>query len=176
MNCVVYSKEPLVLINNMDSYFNQMPPDCSLFSQDNHEIPIHKELLYQTKFTQEMVKSVGIDSKIEVICPSLSKDELEIIVNFLYHGKILFSNEKAVSHACTNLEDLLGFQLVRDEMMETKEFLQQPLTWKKARKQSTNSDLSGVGFSETMIKVEEDVYDNHVSLISKSDPPEKNIS
>ena len=165
MVCVLHSKEPMVLVDNMDSYFLSTPPDCSLYSQENDEVLIHKELLYQTNFAREMVKSVGIDSKIEVICPSLSKDELEIIVNFLYHGKLLFSNEKAVSHACTNLEELLGFQLVRDEMLETNEFLRQPLIWKKARKQSMDSDLSKVGFPETMIKVEEDVYDNHVSLI-----------
>ena len=165
MVCVLHSKEPMVLVDNMDSYFLSTPPDCSLYSQENDEVLIHKELLYQTNFAREMVKSVGIDSKIEVIFPSLSKDELEIIVNFLYHGKILFSNEKAVSHVYTNLEELLGFQLVRDEMMETNEFLPQPLIWKKARKQSMDSDLSKVGFPETMIKVEEDVYDNHVSLI-----------
>ena len=100
MTCTYYNKDPLALVNNMDSYFKQIPPDCSLFSQDNHEIQIHKELLYQTKFAREMIKSVGLDLNIEVICPSLSKDELETVVDFLYSGKILFSNlKKGPSHS-----------------------------------------------------------------------------
>ena len=164
MVCVLHSKEPLVLFDNMDSYFLTTPPDCSLFSQDNHEIQIHKELLYQTKFTREMINSVGLDFNIEVICPSLSKDELEIVVDFLYSGKILFSNEKAVSRLCMNLEELFGFPLIQDEMSETTQPLSRPVTRKKARKQSGDSDLLGVGYPEIAIKVEKDIDNHHVSL------------
>ena len=49
MGIAVYNKEPLVLINAMESYFKSTPPDCSLFSDDNYGILIHKELMYQTK-------------------------------------------------------------------------------------------------------------------------------
>ena len=165
MNYVVYSKEPMVLINNMDSYFNQTPPDCSLFSQDNHEIPIHKELLYQTKFTQEIIRSVGIDLKIEVICPFLSKEELETMVDFLYSGKIRFSNQEDISQACINLEEHFGFRLMQNEMSETKEPLIRPVPAKKTIKQSVNSHLIGVGFPKTKIKVEKDLDYNQVSFI-----------
>lgn len=165
MVCVLHSKEPLLLFDNMDSYFISTPPDCSLFSQDNHEIQIHKELLYQTKFTQEMIKSVGIDLKIEVICPFLSKEELETMVDFLYSGKIRFSNQKDISQACMNLEEHFGFRLMQDEMSETKEPLIRPVTAKKTIKQSVNSHLVGNGFSKTKIKVEKDLDYNQVSFI-----------
>ena len=165
MNCVVYSKEPMVLINNMDSYFNQTPPDCSLFSQDNHEIRIHKELLYQTKFTQEMIKSVGNDLEIEVFFPFVSKEELETMVDFLYCGKIKFSNQEDISQACMNLEEHFGFRLMQNEMSETKEPLIRPVPAKKTIKQSVNSHLIGVGFPKTKIKVENDLDYNQVSLI-----------
>ena len=34
MTCTYYNKDPLALLSNMDSYFKQIPPDCSLFSDD----------------------------------------------------------------------------------------------------------------------------------------------
>ena len=73
MNCTTLkSKEPMALAHKMESYFKKTPPDCSLFSKENFQIPIHKELLYQTQFMRDMVKSVSPDSKIEVICHLLS--------------------------------------------------------------------------------------------------------
>ena len=90
MDHKVYTKDPMVLVNTIESYFKSMPSDCSLYSHENYKILIHKELMYQTKFMREMIKSVGIDSKIEVFCPSVSKKELEMIVDFFYNGKILY--------------------------------------------------------------------------------------
>ena len=116
MVCILHSKEPLVLFDNMDSYFLSTPPDCSLFSQDNHEIQIHKELLYQTKFMREMISGIGIDSNIDVICPSVSKEELEIIVQFLYNGKLVHPDETIVSKASKNLEELFGFPSLQGEV------------------------------------------------------------
>ena len=59
MKCHIYNKEPVGLAANMDSYFKQKPPDCSLFSQDSFEFQIHKELLFQTEYLREMIKSVN---------------------------------------------------------------------------------------------------------------------
>ena len=116
MGIAVYNKEPLVLISAMESYFKSTPPDCSLFSDDNYGILIHKELMYQTKFMREMIGSVGIDSKIDVFCPSLSKEELEIIVQFLYNGKLVHADETVVSKASKNLEELFGFPSLQGEV------------------------------------------------------------
>ena len=120
MDHKVYSKEPMVLVRTMESYFKTTPPDCSLFSKNNYEHPIHKELLYQTKFMRDMVVSVSPDSKIEVICHSLSKEELEVIVDFLYTGRILCTSKIAVYRAAKNLRDLFGFPLKQYEISETK--------------------------------------------------------
>ena len=34
---------PMVLVNYFDSYYCSLkPPDCSLYSEDGHEFPVHK--------------------------------------------------------------------------------------------------------------------------------------
>ena len=38
MTCTYYNKDPLALVSNMDSYFKQIPPDCSLFSDDDEKV------------------------------------------------------------------------------------------------------------------------------------------
>ena len=86
------------------------------YSKDNYQILIHKELLYQTKFMREMISGIGIDSNIDVICPSVSKEELEIIVQFLYNGKLVHADETVVSEVSTNLEELFGFPSLHGEV------------------------------------------------------------
>ena len=86
------------------------------YSKDNCQILIHKELLYQTKFMREMISGIGIDSNIDVICPSVSKEELEIIVQFLYNGKLVHADETVVSKASKNLEELFGFPSLLGEV------------------------------------------------------------
>ena len=121
MDCVLYNKEPLTIVNNMDMYFKNVPPDCKLLSEDKSEILFHKELLFQTKFTRELLLSVGNETKIEVICPSLLREELEIIVYFLYNGRILSSDKSGIFKASKILEELFGFPLIQDEVFDTKE-------------------------------------------------------
>ena len=111
MSVKVYNKEPLALVNYMDTYFKEKPPDCSLISKEGHEMQIHKELLYQTKFMQTMVKSANLDCcncKIEILCP-IVKEDLEMIVNFLCSGKISCKNETECSEVLSNLTQLFGF-------------------------------------------------------------------
>ena len=91
MTCTLINKESLVLVENMSLYFKEKPPDCSLFSQDNFEFPIHKEVLFQTNYLCEMIQSTTPDPcccKIEIFCPSIAKEKLKIMVDFLYSGKI----------------------------------------------------------------------------------------
>ena len=157
MGIAVYNKEPLVLINAMESYFKSTPPDCSLFSDDNYGILIHKELMYQTKFMREIISTVGIDSKIEVFCPSLSKEELEIIVDFFYNGKIFYANQTVVSEVSKNLEELFGFPLIQVETSDTKE----SILHRKTRKQNKK-----ILIPEMAIKIERDLDYQDVSFIS----------
>ena len=65
---------------------------------------------------REMISRIGIDSNIDVICPSVSKEELEIIVQFLYNGKLVHADETVVSEASKNLEELFGFPSLQGEM------------------------------------------------------------
>ena len=135
-HCIVITQEPLVLCNNMDSYFKNTPPDCSLYSEGNHEISIHKELLYQTKYMREMITNVGFESKIEVFCPSISKEELKNIVDFLYCGKFSCNNQNAASETTDNLNQLFGFELTKDDMSETMESIVLPIKKKIPRKKT----------------------------------------
>ena len=47
--------------------------------------------------------------KLEIILPSISGNDLENIVTFLYSGRILCTDPTATSRILSNLTDLLGF-------------------------------------------------------------------
>ena len=118
---VFYNKEPMVLINNMDSYFKEKPPDCCLFSDNNFEFPIHKELFFQTKFMCEMIENVNYlescCSKIEILCPSLAQKDLEMIVKFLYTGKIICENEDSVCEVSKNLTNVCFCEFLSNALL-----------------------------------------------------------
>ena len=114
MTCVVISKAPLDLVKNMESYFKQNPPDCSLYSQDNFEFPVHKEVLYQTKYLCEIIKNTISETcccKIEILCQSISKEELKIMVDFLYTGNAYVDNATLGFSTCKNLNTMFGFPI-----------------------------------------------------------------
>ena len=167
MDCLLFNNDPMSLVDNMNSYFKNTQPDCSLFSKENHKILVHKELLYQTKAMREMIKNVGIDSKIELICTSLSKEELEIIINFFYDGKILCTNQNAAHQAKKDLENIFGFPLIQDEISVTTEPMLLPSQRNQPRKQSLNFELIQNYHPETTIKIENenDIDDYEVSFI-----------
>ena len=110
MDCVFHSKDPLVIVKSIGSYYKQSPPDCGLFSEDGYEIPLHKELLFQTKLMCQILKNIDIDCcKITIMCPSLTKKDLERIVDFLYSGKIYCANLTDATEVFNNLTQLFGF-------------------------------------------------------------------
>ena len=123
MNCTLKAQDPWILVDNMNSYFKSQPKNCSIFSEENCEFPIHNEILYQTPFMREMIKSVNLDCNdlpITIYCPSVSKVELKIIVNFLYSGKILCSNEEMGFQIEELLTELFGFpRMSTDEKSDT---------------------------------------------------------
>ena len=47
MGCIFFAKEPMVIVNDMDSYFNQTQPECSVYSEDHNEFPIHKGNIFK---------------------------------------------------------------------------------------------------------------------------------
>ena len=125
MTCTLINKESMALVENMSLYFKEKPPDCSLFSQDNFEFPIHKEVLFQTNYLCKMIQSTISDPcccKIEIFCPSIAKEKLQIMVDFLYSGRTSCDDKVIAIQACENLNKMFGFpinvinnQLVTDE-------------------------------------------------------------
>ena len=157
MGTVLYNNEPLALVSSMDSYFKERPPDCSLFSQDNFEIPVHKEVLYQTSFLRRMIQSFNMDSccsKIEILCPSLSKEELRAIVQFLYSGKISYFEHAVESRLSNILTELFGFPPIDEDGNSKQSIILEPI----AKKSKMSSNLNSLPV-EVFIKEEPEDYD-----------------
>ena len=111
MDRILSSQEPMALTNYMETYFKHKTPEISLFSQDNFEIPVHKEVFYQTQLMCSMLKSANFDnccSKASVICP-LQNEELRMIAQFLYNGELVCKNEEEATKMSKNLSELFGF-------------------------------------------------------------------
>ena len=118
MAFILQNNEPMAVVNNMDSYLKQKPPDCVLVSKEFFKVPVHKELFYQTEFMRSMIKSVGFEnccSSIEIICPSLCIDKLEVIVQFLYNGKVSAEHQGFASQISNLLVTLFGFSSLKLE-------------------------------------------------------------
>ena len=114
MSCALYNQEPMALISYMETYFKHRPPDISLFSEDNFEVLIHKELFYQTQLMCSMIKSTDSEyccSNFTVVCP-MPKEDLELIVQFLYSGRLFSKSQKAATRLSKYLEELFGFPLL----------------------------------------------------------------
>ena len=104
------NKDNFDIVNYIESDIKLQPPDCSLYSEEGFEIPIHKEVLYQTKFMREMLKSMDCCfDKVELFFPTLAKEDLEVMVNFLYNGKIICRNRSDLCKVVVNLTQFLGF-------------------------------------------------------------------
>ena len=89
---MVFLTNKAQLFSNDDflkSYFNAKEADCALYSADGEQFQIHKEILCQTKFMQNILFSVDkfCCKNIEIFCPCPAED-LKQIVNFMYSGKI----------------------------------------------------------------------------------------
>ena len=121
MGSVFYNEEPLATAQFLDSYLMQKPPDCSFFTEDGYEIPVHKELLCQTRLMCDIVRNSDC-CKIEIIFSSLLKEELGLMVEFLYKGQISCSDNTVATQVISNLQELLGFpkdmNIITDQLYE----------------------------------------------------------
>lgn len=120
-----YNENPNIVVDYMDSYFRQKETDCSLYSEDGIEYPIHKELLCQTEFLCAIANSTNMEtcSKLEIFIPSLSSFDLQHIIKFLYSGVISCSDQSDTFRIVKNLNLLFGFPesmdlcgAIKDEM------------------------------------------------------------
>ena len=107
MGSTLYKNDPNIINEYMKSYLKSKPPDCTLFSKDGFEIPVHKELIYQTKLIPQIIKS-GTDcccSNIDIIFPSLEKKQLELMVQFMYAGQIFCPDPITATEVISNLKE-----------------------------------------------------------------------
>ena len=110
MGSTLYKNDTNIIIEYMKSYLKSKPPDCTLFSKDGFEIPVHKELIYRTKLIPQIIRS-GTDcscSKIDIIFPSLEKKQLELMVQFLYDGQIFCPDPITATEVISNLKEFFG--------------------------------------------------------------------
>ena len=126
------NKDKFDIVDYIESDIKLQPPDCSLFSEEGFEIPIHKEVLYQTKFMHEMLKSKDCCCcKVELFFPTLAKEDLEVMVNFLYNGRIICRNRSDLCKVVVNLTQFLGFPNCMDLRSITNCYALQERTFKK---------------------------------------------
>ena len=163
---LLYNKEPQLMVDNMEIYFRERPPDCSLFTGGNFEIRVHKEVFYQTPYLQEMIKTSSIDSKIDIMCPDLSLQEVEIIVQFLYSGEIYHYDQNFIAEVSKNLADLFGFPLL-DKGANLEQKMQAPSQRKKSRKQSLDSNSVGQDIKPEEVVCKQEVMDYGDEVVSK---------
>ena len=92
------------ILDYKETYFKNKPEDCILYAEDGTAFKIHKEVLGQTVFLRKILFTTinHCCDTIEIICPC-TKEELEKLVHFLYHGEIQCEN---VFESFKNQEDL----------------------------------------------------------------------
>ena len=110
MNFAFETKDPKATAKYMKSYVEAKSPDCSFYSQDGNEISVHKELFCQTEIMQGLVKSLDCCcTKIEVIFSSVTIQELDLMVEFLYNGQFSCNCKYLAARVISNLQEFLGF-------------------------------------------------------------------
>ena len=105
-----FEDQVTVIEDYLDKYLKKKPPDVVLYSEDNTEFKIHKELFGQTDFMREILSSAkerccGI---LEVFCPC-SKEELSLMVKFLHTGEICCETNFDALNIVENLNKIFGF-------------------------------------------------------------------
>ena len=129
-NNILY--ETLLYDDHMKRFLKEKSPDCILYSKDGHDFPIHKvrisgkflqksemftnfyiyclfqEVFCQTKLMLSILESANsCCEKLEILIPSLQKEELECLIDFLYSGTIPSDDSTTIKE---NLTTVFGFQ------------------------------------------------------------------
>ena len=93
-------------------------------------------------------------SKIEILCPSLSRADLRAVVQFLYSGKISHFDSAVESKLSNILTELFGFPSIDKNGDSKQSIILEPIA--KKRKMSSNSNSLP---AEVSIKEEPEDYD-----------------
>ena len=94
----------------MNSFYNNKPTDCNLYSEDGNQFKIHREILSQTELMQNILTSAkeSCCQNLEIICPC-SKIELSYVVKFLYQGQLNCDSSFNCSNILKILAKIFGF-------------------------------------------------------------------
>ena len=190
MNSFLCSQGPMALKNYMETHLKQTKPDITLQSEEKIEIMVHKEIFYQTQLMRTMIRSTDSDyccSNVSLIC-SIPREELEMMVQFLYSGEVYCKNQKEANILSENLTELFGFPKIHSSSniiepkfeitsnMISKEGLTSNLTKsnqrKKSRKQSLTSDSIRNEFIDNLVSIKIDSKD----LFNETNMNEENLS
>ena len=159
----------MALVNYMETYLKNTKPDITLLSEDKFEITVHKEIFFQTQLMRTMIRSTDTDyccSRVSVIC-SIPREELEMIVQFLYSGEVFFENLKDANILSENLTGLFGFPKlclssksepkfeIASKSISKEEFfnMTNSSNRKKSRKQSMTSATIRNEFPEDLVTI-----------------------
>ena len=189
MNSVLCNQGPMALINYMSTHLKQTKPDITLLSEEKIEIMVHKEIFYQTQLMRTMIRSTDSDyccSNVSVIC-SIPREELEMMVQFLYSGEVYCKNQKEANILSENLTGLFGFPKIHSSsnLIEPKfeiasksiskeEFfnMTNSSNRKKSRKQSLTSASIRNEFIDDLVSIKTESKD----LFNETNMNEENLS
>ena len=107
---LTYENHVNTIKNNLEVYTKNKSPDCILYSQDGSKFKVHKEIFCQTSFQREIlsIAKENCCEILEILCPC-TKEELQLLVNFLYVGEINFSNASVSTKFKENLIKIFGY-------------------------------------------------------------------
>ena len=195
MSSFLSNQEPMALVNYMETYLKNTKPDITLLSEDKFEITVHKEMFFQTQLMRSMIKSSDSDyccSRVSVIC-SIPREELEMIVQFLYSGEVFCKNQKDANILSENLTGLFGFPKlslsskiepkfeIASKSISKEEFfnLTNSNNRKKSRKQSLTLASIRNEFPEDLVNIKTEskglLYETNFDDENLSDPLDTNL-
>ena len=110
MNHFINEQYPFIIEDHLDSYLTKKPADCILYSEEGPQFKIHKELLGQTEFMRQILRSTKEQccSVIEIFCPC-KKEDLGHLVHFICYGEIRCEYEADSKKIFENLSKIFGF-------------------------------------------------------------------
>ena len=119
MDYTFFNKNPMAIAEYMDTYLKLNPPDCNFFSEDGYKFPVHKEILYQTKAMRDIVKNFDCCcNNIDIIFSTVNKNQLELMVQFLYRGEIVCTDQTIATEVTSIIENILGIPMDMNETQQ----------------------------------------------------------
>ena len=137
MDSTFLNENLMAIAEYMDTYLKLNPPDCNFFSEDGYKLPVHKELLYQIKAFRDIVKNFDCCCyKIDMIFSTIDKKQLELMVQFLYKGEIICTDQSIATETISNIETFLGIPIDmvethQDNLIKEEIIVEQPLITKE---------------------------------------------